>query len=84
MYEDFVQWVATKPSKDDELVRRLYASRLKKSNQEASKLAHFSSSVVLKKSPLDFSAKRAAILAGYREGTRVIKALREIANSAAN
>lgn len=84
MYDDFTRWLPTTGKKEEELARRLYANQIKKSNQESVKLAHLYTSIVLKKDPTDFSAKRSAILAGYREGGRIIKNLRETANSTAN
>ncbi len=84
MYEDFNQWLVGTGSQEDELVRRLYAAQIRKSSQEAEKLAYLFSPIVLKRGPMDFSAKRMAILAGYREGGRIIKKLRETANSTAN
>jgi hypothetical protein len=81
MYEDFLSSVVEPPNKDEELSRRLYSSKLRKSASESMKLAPFSGAIHLKRAPLDFSAKRAAILAGYREAARILRNLREPASS---
>ena len=78
MYEDYLAAISIK--KDDELIRRVYAAQLRKTTADAFKLAPLSAQIALKKEPTDFAAKRAAILAGYREGAKLIKKLRETAN----
>jgi predicted acylesterase/phospholipase RssA len=83
MYEDYLNSVGSK--KDDELIRRVYAAQMRKSVSEALKQAGaFSGKIVLGKEPTDYAAKRAAIAAGYREGARLIKKLREPAAATAN
>ncbi len=85
MHDDFIQSLnKAKGEKEDELFRRLYASQLRKTTTESLKLAGLSSSITLQKDPLDLSAKRAAILAGYREGSRIVKKLREPASPSTN
>ncbi len=82
MYEDYANSITQK--KDEELIRRVYAAQLRKTTNEAMKQATLSGRIELKREPTDFAAKRAAIAAGYREGARLIKKLREPASSPAN
>lgn len=85
MYDDFVQGLSKKPTKgDDELLRRVYAAQIRKSTQEAIKQSSISATIALQKDAADFSAKRTAILAGYREAARIVKKLREPAAVAPN
>ncbi|MBY0371001.1 hypothetical protein K2X33_09960 [bacterium] len=80
-YNDFLSWIVQKEEGNDAVSRRQYASQLRKSNQEAMKQAAYSIDMDLRRAPLDFGAKRAAILAGYREGAKLIRKLREPASS---
>lgn len=85
MYDDFVQGLSKKPARgDDELLRRVYAAQIRKSTQEAIRQAAISATISLQKDTTDFSAKRSAILAGYREAARIVKKLREPAAAAPN
>lgn len=82
MYDDYLNAVVAK--KDDELTRRVFSSHMRKNAQLAMKQGTFSSNVVLGKDPADMTAKRSAIVAGYREAAGLIKKLRGQANSTAN
>jgi predicted acylesterase/phospholipase RssA len=82
MYEDYANSITQK--KDEELIRRVYAAQLRKTTTEAMKQANLSARIELKKEPTDYAAKRAAIAAGYREGARLIKKMREPASSPVN
>lgn len=84
LYEDFLSWLVQKEGGNDDVLRRQYAAQIRKSNQDAMKQAEFAINLVLHRAPLDFGAKRAAILAGYREGAKLIRRLREPAGSPAN
>lgn len=85
MYEDFLAWSVDKSRKPDELAgRKAYEAQIQKTLSEAKRFSVLSGSIALKRAPLDFSAKRAAILAGYREGARIAKQLRDSANSTTN
>jgi predicted acylesterase/phospholipase RssA len=85
MYDDFLSWSVDKSRKPDELPgRRAYAAQIQKTLNEAKRFSVLFGSISLKRLPLDFSAKRAAILAGYREGARLSKQLRDSANSTTN
>lgn len=81
-YDDYIQAMTSGKHKDDELIRRLYTIRIRKSVQEASKLAGLFSNIAIGKPPTDFASKRAAQAAGYREASRIIKKIREPSSAA--
>jgi len=79
MYGDYLQWLGRSgdPSGSSETVfRRVYAAQLKRSLSAQIKEANVAGSIQLHRSPTDFSSKRAAILAGYKEASKVIQSLR--------
>lgn len=76
MYEDYFESVKKGGEANDRVFRQLYLTQLKKSLKDETKLATVTVDIALKKSPSDFAARRIAILAGYKEGARIAKALR--------
>lgn len=76
MYEDYLRTLGAGKKNADALFRRLYQGQLRKSLASQRKLAQIKASIVLSKAPNDFAAKRAAILAGYQEGDRIVRALK--------
>ncbi len=76
MYEDYFDSVKTGGEASDRVFRQLYLTQLRKSLREETRLATVSVGIELKKSPNDFTARRNAILAGYKEGAKVARALR--------
>lgn len=77
MYDDYFESVK-KARKDssDKLFRKLYLTRLKADLNKQMKQAQVTGKIVLNRPPNDFSQKRAAILAGYKEGVRLGRLIR--------
>jgi len=79
MYGDYFSHVARqKADSSDSVFRRLYIGQMRKSIRRQLKLAQVVGEVSLAKGSGDFSAKRNAILAGYREGAKLARALRSL------
>lgn len=76
MYEDYANSIKSAGKGSDAVFRKLYLTQLTKSLTSSYKQAQAVGHVGLKKAPNDFSQKRAAILAGYKEGARLAKELR--------
>jgi NTE family protein len=80
MYDDYFQHLKnSRKDNSDAVFRKLYLAQLTKSLNASVKQAQLNGKVALGKGPGDFAAKRAAILAGYKEGTRLAKELRQFA-----
>jgi hypothetical protein len=75
MYDDYLESFKGKKDPQDKVFKKLYVGELKKHIAKELKAATLSSRIVLGKAPNDFGARRAAILAGYKEGTRLVKEL---------
>ncbi len=82
MYDDYLNHVTSK--RDDELIRRVFAGQLRKSIADAFRLTPFTAQIELKRDPTDYSAKRAAHAAGYREASKLIQKLRGPASTSTN
>lgn len=81
MYDDYFRYLKNAEVKETQkLFRQLYLAQLKRSIQKELKQANLIIHIPLDKQPGDFSAKRAAILAGYREGGRIARLIRSSAN----
>ena len=76
MYEDYFDAVKKGGETNDKVFRQLYLTQLRKSLKDETKLANVTVDIALKKAPNDFTARRNAILAGYKEGARIAKSLR--------
>jgi hypothetical protein len=74
-YEDFIKGGFAKKGTSPQL-DQVYFRKLEKSLQTLLPSAQVTSSIILGSSPTDFSTKRKAILAGYREATQVIQTLK--------
>jgi predicted acylesterase/phospholipase RssA len=73
MYGDYLE--SFKGKKEGGVFRKIYSTELRKKIAKELKTATFSGKITLGKPPGDFAARRAAILAGYKEGTRLVKEL---------
>lgn len=81
MYDDYFAFLKQGTGKKDgseQLFRQLYLTQLKNTIAREFKLAQVTGHIDLNKTPNDFTAKRMAILAGYKEGTRLAKEIRKI------
>lgn len=77
MYNDYFAFLKTsKKDPSQKMFRQLYLAQLNKSLRQEMKQAQVTGEITLHRSPTDFTAKRAAILAGYKEGARIAKLLR--------
>ncbi len=79
MYEDYFDSVRKGGEANDRAFRQLYLNQMKKSLRDEIKRANIVVDVQLNKSPSDFTARRNAILAGYKEGAKIARALRKAA-----
>jgi len=77
MYDDYFDSVRKGGEANDRAFRQLYLNQLKKSLREETKRATIVVDIQLKREPSDFTARRNAILAGYREGAKIARALRK-------
>ncbi len=77
MYEDYFESVRKGGEANDRAFRQLYLNQLRKSLREEIQRANIVVDVQLNKSPSDFAARRHAILAGYKEGAKIARALRK-------
>jgi predicted acylesterase/phospholipase RssA len=76
MYDDYFNSLKSQKGTSDAVFRRAYLSQIKSSIAKEEKLAHISGKITLGKSPGDFTAKRLAIQAGYKEAARIARELR--------
>ena len=77
MYDDYFNSLkGTKNSSSDAVFRRLYLTQMKNSIAKEFKLAQLTGKIILGKPADDFTAKRLAILSGYKEGARLARELR--------
>lgn len=81
MYDDYFAMLKKNTGKKEgteALFRQLYLTQLRNTIAREFKLAQLTSRIQIDKNPNDFSAKRAAILAGYKEGIRLSKEIRRL------
>lgn len=78
MYEDYFHFLRNgKKDSSDQVFRKLYLNQLKKTIAKELTAATVTGKIVLTSSPTDFSQKRAAIFAGYKEGARLARQIRK-------
>src|SRR5262249_47490623 len=78
MYDDYIKFLkAYKGDGGEQAFKQLYVTQLKRSDTEEMKLAQVTGKVALAKGPGDYTAKRVAIVAGYKEAARLVKELRK-------
>lgn len=81
MYGDYFKQLSdNRKDAGDKAFRKIYLGQLKASLKREMKLTPFAADIVLNRPPNDFSAKRAAIQAGYREAARLLRQLRTSLN----
>lgn len=81
MYDDYFALLkknAGKKEGTEALFRQLYLTQLRNTIAREFKLAQLTSRIQIDKNPNDFTAKRAAILAGYKEGSRLAREIRRL------
>lgn len=81
MYDDYFTMLRNNTGKkegSEALFRQLYLTQIKTTISREFKLAQVTANIQIGKNPNDFTAKRGAILAGYREGTRLAKEIRRL------
>lgn len=79
MYQDYLAFLKTgKKDFTEGSPRKLYLKSLEQNLANELKRSEINGHIELNSSPLNFSQKRLAILAGYREGARLAKAIRKI------
>lgn len=79
MYQDYLVFLKTgKKDFTEGSTRKLYLKSLEQNLANELKHSEINGHIELNSSPINFSQKRMAILAGYREGARLAKAIRKI------
>jgi hypothetical protein len=76
MYEDYLNFA--KKDSGDKGLRKGYLAQIRKSLAREAAPGGVIGKIVLGKDPLDYSQRRAAIFAGYKEGTRLAKLVRPL------
>lgn len=78
MYEDYFRFLkGGKKDSSDQVFRKLYLNQLKKTIAKELSSATFTGKISLQGTATDFSQKRAAIFAGYKEGARLARQIRK-------
>lgn len=78
MYDDYFHFLKTgKKDSSDQVFRKLYLNQLRKTIAKELSLATLTGRIALGGSPTDFSQKRAAVFAGYKEGARLARQIRK-------
>lgn len=78
MYEDYFRFLKSgKKDSSDQVFRKLYLNQMKKTIAKEMTQATFTGRIVISGSPTDFSLKRNAVFAGYKEGARIARQIRK-------
>ncbi len=78
MYTDYVDSVIFSGAKEGADAGRIYGRTVQSNVNEQLRNATFTSRIALGRSPTDFGYKRQALVAGYREGTRLAREIRKL------
>jgi predicted acylesterase/phospholipase RssA len=76
MYDDYLRMMSKSGKNADALFRKIYQAQLRKGLGLQLARAQIRASIEIFKDPNDFSARRSAILVGYKEAARLVEEIR--------